>query len=1790
MAENHMILGAEIRFDEAKLRQAIGRVEQQLKFRGPFANMATDTTKFSYELDRATQRVITLGTAFQLLSTATRTIREIARSTIEVEKAMTDINAVFRLTNDNLSKFQGNLFDISRETAKSFSEVSKAATEFARQGLSVAKTQEAVRAALILSRDANIDVAVSVKALTSATNSFQKEGLTHLQVINRMAAADAAFAVSSSDLADALTRVGSAAADAGVSFNELVALVTSAQQITARGGSVIAGAFNTIFTRINRRDTLDALESLGVAVTDVQGRMLPTLKVLENFSVAYDRMTGSVKNQAAELVGGVRQLNTLKAVLGDLSKQNSIFAQSLAEVENARDSAERRNASRNQSLDARLKQLSSTGEQIGANIGTIGFAPQVKGLISNINNNPLTEALRNAGDMTNESSGAEAGRIFIKGFGGAIMYGLSPIIVSMTAALTKNVFGNLWKDMTQVAFRKDTARETADLEKQIVALYQAGGAPLQQQLATMTSLTQQAAVFAGLLKSIQSGSPINSAGIAAALSSQGIRPAAVRRAAEGYVPMAEEMHAISRGVGGAPMSARPVYLPSFNRGGGQHGIVANTSEFIVPNMAGGSAIFNQEMVQKYGLPPGSKPVAAGGYIPAASMGFNSPESSEAYKAMMFSGTFIQDATTKAQINKAYAEERAREAIRMSQIKSAEEGFQLLEKERALAAAKRALTTQEINLSQNVLSATQKLYNEARTRGQYLGLGDYPISHYLDNPVPGAVAAVQAQSTPGPWRGLGTNGLPSQYGPFLPAGWTMPVGTGLPPVIPKPSLWSRMSQRLGTNGPAGSMALAMGLPMIGSNINERPGGTAAGMGWGALSSGLNMAGFGAATGSIFGPMGGPVGAVGGALVGGIYGALSKTVKSLDEITADLEKSGQKLNEQFMASAEVFKIDDERKAAEERGMSPREAILFRRRITTAIAAQSDPEIRKMLINRAGDPDSQRRIATAQAELQHKQIVTRDLLTSGGRIGGGFMGMFSGGFSGEEATTAGLGLNPTISGMSERDIEALKTLAQNNPEEALRVIGQKGLLNEEQMKQFMSPFKAASTTQRLARWALPFAGSVGLGPVGSMLGQFGAGTIGSGTRERASQAIMKAIEDVLPTVKGQSNAALGPGQLGARALRGIYSQYRMGSAFTGVQNEAESQLAQAMQGFALSGPISEREKLLQGNQFGLSNISMRADQSRRLALAQGREGLVGSMISAGINRESAYGEVGKLTSRGGVEDLLARLRSNKVEGFDTTQRDKVEDQLQQLLEVYKKIYEEEELGLNITEEINRKRLEEFDAEKDYRRIQIRLINAAEEEAERREGVALAMLGMSGNPFVSGSQIESGLMGGATNQGMWGNARGSFAGGFKAHFAGLKQDLFQFAEIGNAVAQSLQSSLGNAFGNFVTGAASAKDAFRSFAVSVLGDASKMFASKAIQGIFGTMLGGLTGGGSMGFAAGGAVPAMLTGGEFYLSPRAAKRIGYDTLRQINGYADGGLVRGGSGVKDDVPARLPPGSFIVRKSATQRLGPDYLQALADGRVQHRAIGGIMLGALLGGGLGYAVGGKKGALAGAVIGGIGGHFLSGSGAAGAGATTSGYSTPQTAMGGLAEAYNSPTIMMDPFKVGAGSLAGAGGSAWGTIGMGLGAAAGLGLLARAMSRSANVSVGPVSRSSLEAEQSQMFGANSGRFAYLNVNSDGGNYINSFGAAPATRRWAEGGSVDAPLVPGPHSGGNGAQVSVKIEINNNGQTSSKSSATGEGSFGSDFGTKLEKAIRPIVQDELVRQSRNDGFFTQRSRYVTS
>jgi hypothetical protein len=55
-------------------------------------------------------------------------------------------------------------------------------------------------------------------------------------------------------------------------------------------------------------------------------------------------------------------------------------------------------------------------------------------------------------------------------------------------------------------------------------------------------------------------------------------------------------------------------------------------------------------------------------------------------------------------------------------------------------------------------------------------------------------------------------------------------------------------------------------------------------------------------------------------------------------------------------------------------------------------------------------------------------------------------------------------------------------------------------------------------------------------------------------------------------------------------------------------------------------------------------------------------------------------------------------------------------------------------------------------------------------------------------------------------------------------------------------------------------------------------------------------------------------------------------LKSVFGFAKGGLVTGGTGYRDDVPAMLTGGEFVMRKSAVQKYGAENLRKMNDGGI------------------------------------------------------------------------------------------------------------------------------------------------------------------------------------------------------------------------------------------------------------------
>ena len=597
-----------------------GGVRSLEKLSRPLGKITGQASEFQKSLEASNARVLAFGASVAVINKLSDAFGALVSNTIKVEASFAKIGVILGGTERELQQFGAGIFDVARKTATSFDQVAEGALELARQGLGVAESLARVETSLKLVRVAGIDSQQAVAGLTAAIKGFQDSGITVTEIADKLAEVDTKFAVSTDDLINGLERASASARVAGVSFDELLGLITTVQERTQRGGAVIGNAFKTIFARLGRTDTLAALQDLGIQVLDTEGNVRSAVPLFEELAVKLNEL-GLKSTQAGDIiqkVAGVRQRDILISLVEDLTSGQSQFAKSLQVSAGAAGALDAKNEKLNQTLEALINNVKVSGGELAALLGDIGFTDAAKDILETFNK--VIGSIRET--LQGDGIGSEFARGLVRGIGG--------ILTGPGLALVTAIFIKLFIDLAKFGVSSlksllginkaaeqqkilqqsvlQTLLQNENIQREILALE--GNKVAQEQL-LLKIYNQQALALSRVQKAAATVTPGLFAG-----GFRGGERGVTRRGAGGYI--AAEARDVSRGVGGATSGSKVVSIPNFAFGGGKRGtMVANTSEYYVPNYkGGGDAIFNRDMIKTLGLPGGAKKInAAGGYIP-----------------------------------------------------------------------------------------------------------------------------------------------------------------------------------------------------------------------------------------------------------------------------------------------------------------------------------------------------------------------------------------------------------------------------------------------------------------------------------------------------------------------------------------------------------------------------------------------------------------------------------------------------------------------------------------------------------------------------------------------------------------------------------------------------------------------------------------------------------------------------------------------------------------------------------------------------------------------------------------------------------------------------------------------------------------------------------------------------------------------------------------------------------------------------------------------------------------------
>ena len=431
----------------------------------PLGRITGKADQFTKSMEAANARVLAFGASVGVLSAVSQGFKELVKTTIEVEKQLTAINSILKTSTQGLEGFKKTIFDVARNTEQSFETVATAALELSRQGLKAEVVVARLNDSMILSRVSGLGAAEAVAGLTAAINNFKSAGLSSAEILNKLSAAAISAAVSERDLIEGIKRSGSVATQAGVSFNELVGVISAVQEKTARGGAVIGNSFKTIFTRIQSIEKLKTMQNLGVEVTDAAGEVLGATKLIQNLAKALQSVPDARRLQIAENLVGKFQIAPFLAILDDYNQKTSTAIRVTEVAANATDEAYTRNIVLSQTLSAALNKTVLNVKELANTLGTLGVTDNLKNILTFFNS--LVVKLGDV--LEGEGMGNKFAKGLIKGIGniisgpGLAIFGA--VIAKLTIDLARFGVGSL---QTFFGLNK-AAKEQATLQGQIAS-------------------------------------------------------------------------------------------------------------------------------------------------------------------------------------------------------------------------------------------------------------------------------------------------------------------------------------------------------------------------------------------------------------------------------------------------------------------------------------------------------------------------------------------------------------------------------------------------------------------------------------------------------------------------------------------------------------------------------------------------------------------------------------------------------------------------------------------------------------------------------------------------------------------------------------------------------------------------------------------------------------------------------------------------------------------------------------------------------------------------------------------------------------------------------------------------------------------------------------------------------------------------------------------------------------------------------------------------------------------------
>ena len=277
----------------------------------------TSVESFGRQAGLAAKRFGAFSLAAGSMISLSNAIRKGTEEAIDFDRQMVKL---VQVSGDTGSAIQGVVDEVTRLSTSlgvSSKDLIQAAVTLKQANLSIADTRIALEALAKAALAPNFEnFTNTTEGAIAILNQF-KIGASNLEgALGAVNAVAGEFAVEAGDIVEAIRKTGGAFKAAGGDLNELLGLFTSVRQTTRESAETISTGLRTIFTRIQRGNTVNALKEVGVQLRYTREEAL----ALGN------------ANLEQQFVGPYEAIRRLSAALSGLPTTDPKFAQIVEEL------------------------------------------------------------------------------------------------------------------------------------------------------------------------------------------------------------------------------------------------------------------------------------------------------------------------------------------------------------------------------------------------------------------------------------------------------------------------------------------------------------------------------------------------------------------------------------------------------------------------------------------------------------------------------------------------------------------------------------------------------------------------------------------------------------------------------------------------------------------------------------------------------------------------------------------------------------------------------------------------------------------------------------------------------------------------------------------------------------------------------------------------------------------------------------------------------------------------------------------------------------------------------------------------------------------------------------------------------------------------------------------------------------------------------------------------------------------------------------------------------------------